>query len=342
MQTKINSCLGCGAILQVNMPDKPGFVKDLNQPFCMDCFKLMHYGQSESHHHPDDLPTFNHNSLILVVVSIMYIDTIFKLSLATRGEKYHITYLINQVDLLPPHTNLDLLLEKTIKKAKSFGINYEDIVLMSAKNPHDIEHLKAYIKIRRFKDVYLIGLQNSGKTTIFKALTGNQKALAMRKAALTQHVLNDEFEGHMIYDTPGLYQKGFLHEFFDYEIYKDMLPQKVFKPRNGKLNLGDALLIEGIVGVAVIKGQTTSVFYGSDRIKLHLTNERKALEQLQNKNLFEHSMSNYIKTDVSLKDSVKYQLTLADFGLLHISGPVTIRIFHHPEFYYSISEVYFQ
>lgn len=342
MQTKTASCLGCGAILQINQPEKPGFVKDLAQPFCMDCFKLMHYGQSETHHHPDDLPVFNPHSLILVVVSIMYIDTIFKLSLANRGEKYHITYLINQVDLLPPHTNLDLLLEKTIKKAKSFGISYDDIVLMSAKNPNDIDHLKSYIKIRRFKDVYLIGLQNSGKTTIFKALTGNQKALAMRKAALTQHILNDEFEGHMIYDTPGLYQKGFLHEFFDYDVYKDMLPQKTFKPKNGKLELGDALLIEGIVGIAIIKGSTTSVFYGSNQVKLHVTKEQKALELLQNKNLFKHSMSNYIKTDISLKAPTKYQLTLADFGLLHLVGPVTIRLFHHPDFYYSISEVYFQ
>src|SRR5690606_37565132 len=160
---------GCGAILQINHAEKPGFIKDLAQPLGMDCFKLMHYGQSETHHHPDDLPVFNQRSLILVVVSVMYIDTIFNFSLLHRVEKYHITYLINQVDLLPPHTNLDLLLEKTIKKAKSFGISYDDIVLMSAKNPNDIDHLKAYIKLRSFKDVYLIGLQNSGKTTIFKA-----------------------------------------------------------------------------------------------------------------------------------------------------------------------------
>ncbi len=342
MQTKINSCLGCGAVLQMIDPVNPGYVKDLSQPFCMDCFRLMHYGQSDAHHHPDDLPKFSSNSLILVVVSVLYLDTIFKMSLATRGEKYHITYLINQMDLLPQHTNLDLLLENIIKKARVFGLSYDDFILMSAKNPNDLENLKSYIKIRRYKDVYLIGLQNSGKTTLFKALTGNQKALAMRKAALTQHILNDVFDGHVIYDTPGLYQKGFLHEFFEYDVYKDLLPHKEFKPKNGKLETNDALLIEGIVGLAVLKGNTTSVFYGSDQVKLHLTNEQKALEQLQNKNVFKQSMMQYIKTDIALKDHKKYQITLADFGLVHVFGPVTLRLFHHPDFYYSISEIYFQ
>lgn len=342
MIQKTNNCLGCGAVLQTEDSNKVGYVKDLSQPFCRDCFQLMHYGVGESHHHPDSLPEFNKNSLILVVVSVFYIDSIFRMNVTNKHESLHVTYIINQMDLLPPHTNIDKMMENILKQAKSFNLTYDDFILMSAKNKTDINNLSQYIKIRNFKDVYLIGLQNSGKTTIFKALTGNKHALAMKKAALTQTILKDHMEDYTIFDTPGLYQKGFLHEFFDYEIYKDLLPSKTLKPRNGHLGTHDALLIHGLCGIAVLKGETTSIFYGADIIKLHVTNMDKVLTQLINKKLFDISMDSYIQTDLSLKEKVKYQITLADFGLLHIVGPVTIRLFHHKDFHYSISKAYFK
>ena len=35
----------------------------------------------------------------------------------------------------------------------------------------------------------------------------------------------------MIYDMPGLYQEGYLHQLLPYGIYKDLIPDKEIKPR---------------------------------------------------------------------------------------------------------------
>ena len=86
-------------------------------------------------------------------------------------------------------------------------------------------------------------------------------------------------EDYTIFDTPGYIKRDSYMNSFDYEIYKDLLPSKTLKPRNGHLGTHDAL-IHGLCGIAVLKGETTSIFYGADIIKLHVTNMDKVLTQL--------------------------------------------------------------
>ncbi|WP_162146793.1 GTPase [Acholeplasma granularum] len=342
MQSKTNSCLGCGAKLQNENIEQLGYVKSLDQPFCMSCFKLMHYGTSTSHFNPDSLPVFNKDSLIVVVTSILYLNSIVNTEVKRLGDNYKVVYLINQIDLLPDATSKNYLLGKVQKSFRLNRVTYEDIVLMSAINPHDIEHLKSYLLNFKEKNIYLIGLQNSGKTTIFKALTGNKDALALPKAALTQSILKSDFNGKQIFDTPGLYQSGYLHEFFDYTEYKDFLPTKQFKPRNGTLKSGEAMIIGGLVAVSVIKGETKSTLYVADSCKHHLTKSDKVELLLKDGKLFNLIFDHYSFKDYKLQDSIKYQFTLADFGILHIMGPVTIRIYSNPKMHLTLNEGFFK
>ncbi len=342
MLTSKNKCIGCGVDLQTEDPLGVGYVKKIDQVFCMNCFKLMHYGEANSHFHPDSLPSFKKNALIVVVASILYLDTLASSPIKRLGEDYKVLYIINQIDLLPDATSKNFLLGKVQKTFRESRIPYEDIILMSAKNPYDIDHLKDYLKDSKYKEVYLIGLQNSGKTTLFKALTGNKDALAMPKAALTQSILSDTFEGISIYDTPGLYQGGYLHEFFEYKDYKDLLPNTQFHPRNGVLKTGEAIAIGGLVGVVVLKGETKSTLYTSNYIKHHLTNDQKILSILTDNKVFDLKFDTYGFKDYALKEAIKYQFTLADFGILHLLGPVTVRIYSHPKLHITLSEGFFK
>lgn len=342
MQTSKNKCIGCGVDLQVQDPLAVGYVKKADQLFCMNCFQLMHYGKAQAHFHPDALPTFRKNALIVVVASILYLDTLASSPIKRLGEDYKVLYIVNQIDLLPDATSKNYLLGKVQKTFRESRIPYEDIILMSAKNPFDVDHLKVYLKETKYKEVYLIGLQNSGKTTLFKALTGNKDALAMPKAALTQSILKGNFDDIEVYDTPGLYQSGYLHEFFDYEDYKDLLPDTQFHPRNGVLKTKDAIAIGGLVGVLVLKGETKSTLYTSNAIKHHLTNDQKILSVLTDQKVFNLKFDQYGFKDYALKEAIKYQFTLADFGILHLVGTVTVRIYSHPKLHITMSEGFFK
>ncbi len=342
MQKSMNRCIGCGAAIQSHDKEAVGYAKSSDQVFCQNCFRLMHYGKAEGHFHPDELPTFKKDSLIVVVSSVLYLDTLLTSPVKRLNDDYKVIYLINQIDLLPDATSKSILLGNIKKRFKEFRVAYDEIILMSAINPYDIEELKSYILNKRYEDVYLIGLQNSGKTTIFKSLTGNKDAIVLPKAALTQTILSGKLENVNIYDTPGLYQSGYLHEFLPYDVYKEILPTKQFKPRNGILETDDAILIGGILGLSVIKGTVKSVLYVKDNVKHQLSKADKALSILEKNQVFDVVFEKYGYKDYVLKDDKKYQITMADFGILQVTGPATVRVIAHPKLHVSLTEGFFR
>ncbi len=342
MPLNTTNCMGCGVKLQHEDPNLPGYVLNNEQIFCKSCYQLMHYGKAEGHTHPDQLPNFGKDALIVVVASLLYLDSMLNSEVKRLGDHYKVVYLINQIDLLPDATSKNYLLGKVQKNFRENRVSYSDIVLMSALNPFDIDQLKVYLKSYKLPNIYLIGLQNSGKTTIFKALTGNKEAINLPKAALTQSMLHGVFDGLNIYDTPGLYQSGYLHEFFEYKAYKTLLPQKQFNPRNGTLKVGQTLMIGGLVNVTVIKGDTKSALYVADMVKHHVTNSDHVEKILETDNLFKLKFDQYVSRDYKLLEPKKYQFTLADFGILHILGPATIQISTHPKLHITLAESFFK
>ncbi len=329
MNQAIKKCAGCGITLQTEDKDKIGYAVSLDHTYCQSCFRLSHYGQATIHEHPDLLPEFKEPGVVFVITSVLFLDTLFQTNL-NRLTSNKIVYIINQIDLLPTDTNLDFMLENIMKKARSLHIKYHDIILMSAQNLQDLLNLKTYIRQFKEKDIYLIGVQNSGKTTIFKALTENTAALSLKKAALTLETLTGSFENKTIYDTPGLYQKGYLHEHFSYDVYKTLLPEKRMRPTVYHLKASEALMLDGLVAIEVIKQVNDSyVFYTSPLVAMHKTKAIRIKPLLEApKSIFKYGFNEYIQTTFSLPETIKYQVTFADFGFMHVTGPVTVTIWH--------------
>lgn len=342
MSKNITNCLGCGALLQNKNVDESGYVLSLDHLFCMNCFRLMNYGDADYHFHPDKLPDFSKNDLIIVVTSIMYVDVMLNSTIKKLGDDYQVVYLINQIDLLPDHTNLNKVIENIKKAFKEFKVSYQEIILMSALNHYDILEFKNYLNTFKSKNIYLIGLQNSGKTTIYKALTGDSKALNLPKAALTQKVLKESFNDKMIFDTPGLYEKGFLHEFFSYKEYQKFLPITKFYPKGGTLNKDDAIIIGGLFIVNIIKGKTKWLLYANKNVRYHLTKKDKISNFLSPNQVFDLSFDLYQERDIKLERKETYQIRIADFAILHLQGDITIKIYTSPKLNYNIIKSLFR
>ena len=321
------ACLGCGVSLQESDQNKKGYVFNLLQDYCKSCYQLKHYGIATSHFHPDKLPKLKEDSLILVISSVMHLDLLFTHSINRHYPKHKCVYIINQMDLLPKSTNLEFLLESIIKKAKVNKIKYEDIIFMSSKNNEDLNNLKSYLDLYKQKNIYLFGVQNSGKTTILKALTNNKTALSMKKAALTLGEISGIYNDKTIYDMPGLYQKGYLHQMLPYEKYKDLLIEKTIKPTIYQLNQEQSIILDGIASIDYLKGERQAfVFYFASTFLFHKTNFKKSDEQLLNVNLFNYHFESYDKMIFKLDEYVKYQITFADLGFVHLQGPATVRV----------------
>ncbi len=334
-------CKGCGAKLQTSDPNKVGYTPDLRKDFCQDCFRLSHYGEAKSHFHPDTLPTLKPKSLALMICSVMALDMLFFYPLHRYAPDVKYTYIINQVDLLPDSTNLDLLLKSIMRRAKEMKVPFEDIILMSAKHEDDVLHLKAYIMSYDVRNVYLLGVQNAGKTTLYKTLVADDKALAMNKAGLTQEVISHKLSSNQtLHDMPGLYQEGYLHQLFSYDIYKSLLVNKQLKPVIYQLKKNQSLMIEGLIGVTVHQDMSV-VIYANQQVKVHRTNEAKLLTLMNEKTLKDRVYSETYETRTYKLPFGKQQLTFADFGFMHIPGDSLVTVTYPKALHMSMTEALF-
>lgn len=340
--SKITKCQGCGAILQTENQSHVGYVDDLSFDYCQACFKLLHYGDAPAHFHPEDLPQLPEGALIFMVSSVLHLDLLFSYPVHRYQPLAHFVYIINQIDLLPASTNLDLLVEKITEKAKHMMIPYVDIILMSSKNHYDLEQLKTYIDEFHATHIYLLGVQNAGKTTIFKALTENNKALAFKKAGLTQEALTGTYKDKIIYDMPGLYQAGYLHQLLPYKTYKKLIPDQRIKPRVYQLKKNQAIMIEGLIAISFLGDLTNVVLYLSPEVHIHKTNQDRVKPLLESKEEhFKITVENYEEKSFKVPKG-KHQLTFADMGFMHVTGPLTIKLTLAKGLHITLTEALFQ
>ena len=334
-------CLGCGATLQNTNKDGLGYVQDLNKNYCMECFKLKNYGISNNYFPKPNLAVIKENSACFLISSVMHLDMLFNYPVHRYQPNAKYIYLINQMDLLPKSTNFDLLMENIIKKATKEKIPYYDIIFLSALCKDDISNLSNYIEMLTETDIYLLGVQNSGKTTIYKGLTKDTEALAISKAGLTQENLVGKLNDKMIIDMPGLYQEGYLHTFLEYERYKRLLPDKRIKPKIYQITKGEALILEGLVAIKYLNGlDQTFVFYINNNIKIHKTNINR-VEDLLKSDLFTDLKLENEKKTFKIPDK-RTQVTFGDMGFFQAVTNGLIEVVYPKGLSVTITEALFK
>jgi ribosome biogenesis GTPase A len=213
---------------------------------------------------------------------------------------------------------------------------------MSAKNTHDIEILRNYLRNYKEKHVYLVGVQNSGKTTLFKALTHHTKALAFKKAGLTQEALTGQLNHQTIYDMPGLYQEGYLHQILPYEIYKNLIPDEQIRPKIYQLRQNQTLFIEGLIAFTSLGDERTVALYVERNVSIHKTNQLRIKPLLLEKEKHFKIFANEYQEKAFKIPEGKQQITLADMGFIHITGPLTVKLTYPKDMHLSITEALFQ
>jgi ribosome biogenesis GTPase A len=339
---KIETCKGCGAPLQTSDPNQRGFALSLEHDYCQSCYKLYHYGEANEHFHPEDLPKLNAHGVAVMVSSVMAFDMLFEYPVYRYEPQMTFVYVINQMDLLPESTNMDKLFDRIVAKAKSMRIPFKDIIFMTAHNPYDIENLKDYLLSFHKENIYLIGVQNAGKTTLFKALTKDDKALALNKAGLTQEAIHAHLdEKHILWDMPGLYQEGYLHQFLPYVKYKKLLPQETMKPRIFQLREKQSVFIEGLIAVTALEPMNI-VVYGSKHLNYHKTNQLKISELLHKKeDMFKIYVDHYEKKIYKLGQG-KQQLTCGDFTFIHFSDVSKVEVTYPKGMHMTVTKALFE
>ncbi len=194
--------------------------------------------------------------------------------------------------------------EKLIEYIKTLGLKFESIVVISAHNNYNIDHLLKEVKqYQTSKNVYVVGHTNAGKSTLINQLLKNgsdhpQELTISPLPSTTLNKIEIVFSEHLTFiDTPGLVEKGSIINYIDPSFLKKVSPRKEIKPKTYQLFKGQALLVEDFLRVDYVEGERNSfTLYLSNDLKVKRLFRGDYHEEL--KNLSKREISFGYRTDL--------------------------------------------
>ena len=277
----MKKCLGCGVDLQNENILNIGYTTNLENDYCMRCFKVKNYGEvssvsKSSLEYIEILKSIDKtNDLVLYIVDILNIKE--DLNEIREYIKNDIILVLNKKDVLPKSVKDDKIINY-IKERYDFF----DIIIVSSLSNYNMDLL--YSRINRYKksnDVYLVGETNAGKSSLINKLVfnyslndANLTVSSMPETTLEKIKikLNDDLN---IIDTPGIVEPQNIINYLDSKYYKILNSKKEIKPKTFQIFKNQSLIIGDFLRIDYIEGDRNSfTLYIPNGIKVKKINSR--------------------------------------------------------------------
>ena len=268
----IKYCLGCGVRLQDNNSLLEGYTNDISKDLCRRCFRLKHYGEYEIVTKSNDeylelIKTIGKTkSLVLYVVDLLSIPKDID-SIKNYLINNKVILVLNKKDILP----LSVSDEKILDYFKDSEVFIDKIVISAYKN-YNIDNLMGLInKYRVYKNVYVVGNTNAGKSTLINKIIDNysiDKSLITisNMPSTTLDQIKIPIKDYILIDTPGLVDSHNIVNYISHNDIKKLSSHKEIKPRTYQIKRGQALIIENFLRIDYMEGERNSftVFCSND------------------------------------------------------------------------------
>ena len=276
---KNKNCLGCGVKLQSDNILNIGYTPNLENDYCMRCFKVKNYGISES-------ITSNKEDYINILKSIkktkdlvLYIVDILNLPSdimeITNYLDNDIYLVLNKRDVLPK----SIKDEKIISYLKEIS-NFKDYFIVNNLGMDDL--YKKVLKNKKSKEVYLVGETNAGKSSLINKIISNYSEgepvlTTSNMPETTLDKIKIEINNKLtLVDTPGIVDNQNIIEQLDSKYYKLLNTKKEIKPRTYQINKNTSLLIGDFLRIDYLEGDKNSfTFYIPNSIPIKRINIRR-------------------------------------------------------------------
>lgn len=284
----IKKCKGCGILLQTDNQNKLGYTKDYNNELCERCFKLKNYGE----YYNVKLNNTNYKEILNKIPNsslIVYITSILNINFNYIDNFKNVLIVLTKRDLLPK----SIKETKLINYIKSHVDNYIDIEVVSSEKNYNIDNL--YEKIKKYgkdKEIYFVGMTNSGKSTLINRLISNYtddsaKLTTSIYPSTTLDKVYINIDNVKIIDTPGLLSEKTILNKLELKEIKKITPKKEIKPKIYQIKRDTSLLIGDLIRIEI---------HGIDNIVFYLANNLR--------------INNIGKDNNILKDGIKYNFKL--------------------------------
>lgn len=276
-------CLGCGIILQTESREKEGYICDINDDICERCFRLKNYGEYKQ----TDLTNDDYYKILNSIPKdslVVYLTSLLNLNLKYMDNFDNVIIVLTKKDLLPKSVK-DY---KLINYISNITNNYLDIEIISSIKNYNLDSLMAKIKkYSNNKEIYFVGMTNSGKSTLINKLVRNysdKEAVVTTSIypSTTLNIIELEIGDFKIIDTPGLLSNGSILNYLSLKDIKKITPKKEIKPRSYQLKGSGSLLIDNFIRLDYYEDNNIAIYLannlnitkmGIDNSKLKETNK---------------------------------------------------------------------
>ncbi len=276
-------CIGCGVKLQDSNMLFDGYTADLSNDICSRCFRLKNYGEYQisaksNSEYIEILKNINETKdLVLYVIDLLNIEKDIRMIREYINNR--LILVLTKRDILPR----SIKDEKIKDYFSKLGLEYQDIIIISAKKNYNIDELLLLIKKHKSsKNVYVVGHTNVGKSTLIKKIMKNYSNAECDLTisplpSTTLNKINIKLSDDLtLIDTPGLIDRGNIVHYVDFSFLKKISPKKEIKPKTYQIKPGQCLIVSELLRIDYTTGNKNSftLFFSND-LKIKKYNGKK-------------------------------------------------------------------
>ena len=336
---RVIRCHSCGAILQSDNKKLPGFIsKNIVEngapkiPYCNTCYEKMLSLNSSSLEQEVDKATLKilkdavaTDALVIWVVDLFSFNGTLNPEVCKKVKKLNVVVFGTKKDLFPKIASEESLKRYIDERFAEMGINPIYIQLLGNEaNLDTAAIMKKIHEYRKGHDVYMIGNNNSGKTTFINKLLKNyenktkwpiktEKYPGTETDVLEIPLSNSSF----FYELPDLSNSTSVLARVEKEVQKFITPHKEVVMTRRITGEGNAIMVGNLACLYIIKGHTTSIrVFAAEKVESKIVGIEK-VDRVFEENRKKHTIRPVSERFVSFQDFDMFEYDLENDGLRH-------------------------
>ncbi len=278
----MNSCRGCGAILQTVDTSKEGYTQSLDNPFCERCFRIKNYNEyrmleKDNHEFLEIVKEISTtSSLVVLVVDLFQIPQ--NLKEFTQILQNPILLVLTKRDLLPTSLYEERLKDYFDDLSSQL---VDTVVISTKKNYHFDELMESIRRHQTEKEVYVVGYTNAGKSSMINRILKDYtkqipEITTSMLPSTTIRNIRIEVDSHLVLiDTPGVLEEGSILSLVDPKMVEKIVPMTTIRPISYQVKEPQKIQVDTLMEIECYH-ENNFIFYVSNQLKIERKKKQKS------------------------------------------------------------------